>query len=332
MGNRIKIARSITRANLPEVLEYGEQAYVKNAKLVIGNGDGSEFVVNDYNNLINAPGGSNDSGDTGPVLSVNGQTGAVVLTKSDLSLANVENTTLSTWAGSAYIATVGTITTGVWNGTVIPNNKGGTGLSFIGGDNQILGVNGDGTALEYKTFSSSDGSITITPILDAMNISVTSGHYLPVSGGTVSGDLTVTGNIYASRNDVVDFVDAPKIQKVEYGRVYVRTSDYRVVVASDYNQIGILGIASDTFGMSVGKLKDMKQVPIAIAGFVLAFVDKLYAPGTALTCSADGVLTRMLSTEKKAYPERIVATFDRPETEETWNGVSVRGRCWVKVV
>lgn len=301
MGNRIKIARSTTRANLPEVLEYGEQAYVKNAKLVIGNGDGSEFVVNDYNNLINAPGADTDSGD-------------------------------DTWPGSGYITTVGTITTGTWTGTVISSGKGGTGLSFIGGDNQILGVNGDGTALEYKTFSSSDGSITITPILDAMNISVTSGHYLPVSGGTVSGDLVVTGNIYASRNDVVDFVDAPKIQKVEYGRVYVRTSDYRVVVASDYNQIGILGIASDTFGMSVGKLKDMKQVPIAIAGFVLAFVDKLYAPGTALTCSADGVLTRMLSTEKKAYPERIVATFDRPETEETWNGVLVRGRCWVKVV
>ena len=84
--------------------------------------------------------------------------------------------------------------------------------------------------------------------------------------------------------------------------------------------------------MSVGKLKGIKQVPIAIAGFVLAFVDKKYAPGVPLTCTADGVLTKMLATEKKAYPERIVATFDRPETAETWNGVQVRGRCWVKVI
>jgi alpha-D-ribose 1-methylphosphonate 5-triphosphate synthase subunit PhnH len=39
--------------------------------------------------------------------------------KTDLSLNNVENTALSTWAGSTNITTLGTITTGVWNGTDI---------------------------------------------------------------------------------------------------------------------------------------------------------------------------------------------------------------------
>lgn len=41
------------------------------------------------------------------------------VTKTDVGLGNVENTALSTWAGSTNIVTVGTITTGTWNGTAI---------------------------------------------------------------------------------------------------------------------------------------------------------------------------------------------------------------------
>lgn len=43
------------------------------------------------------------------------------LSKSDVGLGNVENTALSTWAGSTYITTVGTITKGTWQGTKIGN-------------------------------------------------------------------------------------------------------------------------------------------------------------------------------------------------------------------
>ncbi len=53
------------------------------------------------------------------VASVNGYTGVVVLAKSDVGLGSVENTALSTWAGTANITTLGTIGTGVWNGTAI---------------------------------------------------------------------------------------------------------------------------------------------------------------------------------------------------------------------
>jgi hypothetical protein len=47
--------------------------------------------------------------------------------KTDLSLNNVENTALSTWTGAATIATVGTISSGVWTGTAITAVRGGTG-------------------------------------------------------------------------------------------------------------------------------------------------------------------------------------------------------------
>ena len=49
------------------------------------------------------------------------------VTKTDVGLSNVENTALSSWAGSANITTLGTITTGTWSGTTIAVNKGGTG-------------------------------------------------------------------------------------------------------------------------------------------------------------------------------------------------------------
>lgn len=41
------------------------------------------------------------------------------ITKSDIGLANVENTALSTWIGSTSLTTLGTIGAGVWQGSVI---------------------------------------------------------------------------------------------------------------------------------------------------------------------------------------------------------------------
>jgi hypothetical protein len=66
--------------------------------------------------------------------------------KTDLSLNNVENTALSTWAGSANLVTVGTITTGTWHGTaltssflpsaIVYNNQSNT---YTAGMKQIFG-------------------------------------------------------------------------------------------------------------------------------------------------------------------------------------------------
>jgi hypothetical protein len=47
--------------------------------------------------------------------------------KTDLSLNNVENTALSTWAGSTSLTTLGTVANGTWGGTAVAANKGGTG-------------------------------------------------------------------------------------------------------------------------------------------------------------------------------------------------------------
>jgi hypothetical protein len=41
-----------------------------------------------------------------------------------VGLGNVENTALSTWAGSTNLTTLGTIATGTWSSTTISYNKG----------------------------------------------------------------------------------------------------------------------------------------------------------------------------------------------------------------
>ena len=53
----------------------------------------------------------------------------LTLNSAKVGLGNVENTAISTWAGSTSLTTVGTITAGTWNGNVITIASGGTGAT-----------------------------------------------------------------------------------------------------------------------------------------------------------------------------------------------------------
>ncbi len=81
--------------------------------------------------------------------------------KTDLSLNNVENTALSTWAGTANITTLGTIATGTWSGTAVAETKGGTNqTTYTQGDilyasaSNTLAKLGKGTAGQVLTMNS----------------------------------------------------------------------------------------------------------------------------------------------------------------------------------
>ena len=56
---------------------------------------------------------------TAVVTSLNARVGDVVLDKTDVGLGNVENTTLSTWPGTGNVTTVGTVSSGTWQGTPV---------------------------------------------------------------------------------------------------------------------------------------------------------------------------------------------------------------------
>ena len=94
----------------------------------------------------------------------------------DLSISNVENTALSTWGGSSYISTVGTITSGTWHGSAITNSYLANSSISIAGNSVSLG----GT-LSAQTLLTSLG-------LDSL--------YLSLGGGTLTGDLYLRGGNY----------------------------------------------------------------------------------------------------------------------------------------
>ncbi len=130
---------------------------------------------------------------------------SAVTTKSLLSLNNVENTALSTWAGTANITTVGTVTTGSWNATNIPLGRGGTGASLASPiADKLMFWDSSASAVEWLTLGT-NLSITGT----TLNAAGGGG------GGLSDGDY---GDIVVSGTGTVMTIDsAASIQVAEIG-------------------------------------------------------------------------------------------------------------------
>ena len=156
----------------------------------------------------------------------------------------------------------------------------------------------------------------------------------------ISGGLGVQGNIYGSKvwgcvwNDLADCIEVPENTDLEYGYCYCFDGK-NYYKSTGYLDDGIIGIHSDTAGFHMGKRENEKQMNVAVAGFVLAYVDKEYPVGTPLTCTDNGYLTKIEKSDKMEYPEKIVATYWKNEPSEYWGGekdkIKVNDRKWVKV-
>jgi hypothetical protein len=113
----------------------------------------------------------------------------LTITKTKVGLSNVENTALSTWAGTASITTVGTITTGTWTGNTIAIANGGTGATNQpGAANAILPTQTTHTDKFLKT--------------DGTNVSwaqVPAGYFAPTLGST----LLESGTTYPGLADLL---------------------------------------------------------------------------------------------------------------------------------
>jgi hypothetical protein len=119
-------------------------------------------------------------------------------------LGSVENTALSTWAGSTNITTLGTIASGKWNADTITVAKGGTNLTSIPAisilvanaantyttvtpaANQSIRINSGGTAWEAYTPGASSGTVT------SVGMTVPTGFSISGSPITSSGTLGLT--------------------------------------------------------------------------------------------------------------------------------------------
>ena len=147
---------------------------------------------------------------TGTLPVANGGTGLTSIstllnsntTASDVGLGSVENTALSTWAGTSNITTLGTIATGTWNGTAIDGayvDIEATEIKSTGelGGTKFLREDGDGTCSWQTVSGGGSGTVTsITPAADTGSGSaITSSGTLTSTGGdgvatSVSGTTT----------------------------------------------------------------------------------------------------------------------------------------------
>lgn len=157
-----------------------------------------------------------------------------------------------------------------------------------------------------------------------------------VFGGTGNGSATVTAGMVkgAVWNDLSDSIPVDDDCILEHGYCYCFDGK-KYTKSSKYLDDGIIGIHSDTYGFKMGHEEGKKKMDVAVSGFVLAYVDKDYKPGTPLTCTENGYLTEIKKEDKIEYPEKIVATYWKDEPSEEWGSddkkVKVNGRKWVKI-
>ena len=84
------------------------------------------------------------------------------LSNTDVGLGNVENTALSTWAGTANLTTLGTIIAGTWNGTTIAVLNGGTGATTVVGAKTNFGL--ENVTNESKAIMFTSPAFTGVPV------------------------------------------------------------------------------------------------------------------------------------------------------------------------
>ena len=233
----------------------------------------------------------------------------------------------------------------ITGGTLAPMSISTPGTIHAGGAIDGLSLSFDGG----KIFTNgTDGWIRV--IDQTVNDGGSAGLYFQPNAANTTGeggiymDDKTTVKVYGSKdfstigtgiiknaiwNDLAEVRILAKNEKKLPGKVYVTTKD-GIRLATKRCEIGTIGVCSDSFGFLLGGDKNEKgKAPIAISGWVLAYVDKDYPLGTALTSGPNGDLTAMTKKEKMEYPERIVGILDTKP--DKYNNVKVDGRYWVKV-
>ena len=162
-----------------------------------------------------------------------------------------------------------------------------------------------------------------------------SGAIIASQGGIWAAGGIRGNKVYnAIWNDLADCIPVDDDCELIPGYCYCFDGE-KYYKSSKYLDDGIIGIHSDTYGMHMGYKDNCKQMDVAVAGFVLAYVDKEYPVGTPLTCTENGYLTKIEKSDKMEYPEKIVATYWKNESSEYWGGekdkIKVNGRKWVKI-
>lgn len=186
-----KITYKISEGTATELVTFGTNAFTSYSnKITIGS---KEITLGGSATLA-------EIGVSYPVTSVVGLTGAVTKAglRSALDLSNVENTKLSTWAGTSNITTVGTITTGTWHGSVIES-------SYIGAHTHGNLTN-DGKITSTATIANGDKLVIVDS--DTTAASKITGSSITFDGSSIDKALTPKGTweIFSKTDTKVEII------------------------------------------------------------------------------------------------------------------------------
>jgi hypothetical protein len=174
---------------------------------------------------------------------VNGTSVWSLITTSDIS-------NLSSWAGSTSITTLGTITSGTWNGTTIGTTRGGTGLTALGTANQILRVNAGATALEYIDFYSQ----VVSGFVTGANSSVLNTDTLEVALEKLQGQINVRITLTSLSST------ATGLTYNNTTGVFSMTSGYTIPTTLSVNQIAYADSVGRLIGSNILTLGESRYI------------------------------------------------------------------------
>lgn len=213
---------------------------------------------------------------------------------------------------TAPTATTGTNTTQIATTEFVRNQIGATG---------------------YAASSSAGGAATN---VDASNVNNTQMYVACVSGAG-SQNIKYNSAIYIAANNVLmgaawnDYAEKRRcMHNVKPGTCLIETGKGDLIPSDGKLQRGA-HILSDTFGMAIGP-EGACYIPVAVAGRVLAtpFKDN-YKVGDVVCSGPRGTIQKMNRLEIILFPDRIIGIVSEIPSYETWNGVEVRGRIWIKL-
>ncbi|MCI5049521.1 MAG: hypothetical protein MRY32_04235 [Rickettsiales bacterium] len=212
--------------------------------------------------------------------------------KSSLSLDNVENTALSTWAGSSNITTLGTVTTGTWSAGAVTS----TGTLAVGNGSTSAGV------LQINE-DSDDGSNNATFTVPAL--SADTDYTLPSDDGDAGDFLQSNGSGVLSWTTPIEslcFALSDETTDIETGTAVVTTrwpyaftvTDVRASV-NDASSSGTVTVDINDSGttiMATNKLTiDATEETSETAATAAGITDSAFADDAEITFDIDGAGT-----------------------------------------
>lgn len=246
-----------------------------------------------------------------------GNTGKVLTTNGTTASWETPNTALSTYVGTNTITTVGTISSGTWQGSNIGMSYGGTGTNLSPQSGGIVWSNSTSLAIiaagtSGQVLTSNGISAPTWKTVDSILPSLTgnSGKYLTNDGTNISwataGDVTLTGVQTITNKTLV-------------GPVVTGGKETKVTMAS--NSIDL--VAGNYFSKTITGATTLSVTNVPTSGNAISFILDITNGGSSAITWWSNIKWAGGSAPSLTVSGRDVLGFFTHDGGTTWNGVVV---------